>query len=174
MPAHTMPAKTGLDRQEVQRFWEQTNPALLTLLKEMEARESWVLHEGEDAGVVEGLEAVLPNFCQTYFVDSLDAPERVGLLATLVGYVGAAQFVAFLMQSENIRDGVIKRMAYALRNSDEPSGEAGVFADLFLERLQLVLSSDLKRHVFSEQRFAEVAAVINQVTKMRRSNAPKH
>lgn len=172
MPANTLPSRTGLDRQEVQRFWHQTNPALLLLLQEMENRESWTLRDSEAAQIVEGLEAVLPQFCQAYFVEQLDLPEQAGLLATLVGYVGAAQFVAFLMQSEDLRAGVIKRMAYALRSNERLEEGAGVFADLFLERLQLVLASDLKQHIFSEKRVTELAAIIRQVNLMRRkSNA---
>lgn len=160
---------SGLDKAEVLGFWERTNPQLLILLREMERRESWVVIGEESKQIVAGVESVLPEFCQQYFVDNLNLPEKASLLATLVGHIGATQFVAFLMQAEGIREGIVKQITFAMRG--ESQGEDAVFVDLFMERLQLVLQSELKRYVFSASRIAEVAAIVKSVKKMRAQDA---
>lgn len=159
----------GLAREEVHTFWEQTNPELLTLLREMEQRETWVIKDSEADQVVKGLESVIPAFCRQHFVDGLEDSDKAALLATLVGYMGASQFVAFLLKVEAVRDGVLKNITYALRNDN--SAESKVFVDLFLERIQLVLRSDLRRSVFSGRRIKEIGAIIRSVNNWRASHA---
>lgn len=162
-------AFSGLARDDVLRFWEQTNPKLLALLQEMEQRETWVLGDSEATLIVQGLESIIPQFCQQHFAESLEGSDKAALLATLVGYMGASQFVAFLLQAEKVRDGVLKNITYAMRN--EAGADANVYVDLFIERVQLVLQTDLKSTVFSGKRIKELGAIIKQVNQLRAEHA---
>lgn len=159
----------GLDSDKVKAFLQRENPAVLALLQEMERRETWVLREGEAETVVQGLGQVIPAFIQQHFVEGIRDPERASLLAVLVGYVGAVQFVAFLMQSETVRSGIIQQVLFALR--DSAGSDSAVFESLFLERIQLVLQSDLKQRIFAPARVNEVVAIVKMIESVRERDA---
>lgn len=151
-------AGTGLSRSQVLEFWERENPDAYRLLTEMEHREHWLLSQEQLTRLVGGLEAVVSKLSETDYVEMMGVPEKAAMLATLVGYIGAPQFISFLLSAESIEGGVTSKIVYALGLSEQKNQ---VFVELFNERLLLVLRHDLYGKVFSKERSERVLNVID-------------
>jgi hypothetical protein len=158
------PVKAGvrgglLDGEAVAKRWKELGDSLARLMTWMDSQETWLREKG-DTELIEVLHQLIELSENEDAVREMHKPHMAGNLAQILGWVETSLFFRLLEVMDLNSPNFVNRLVLAL---GRVGGDAGVYADLFFERIMLVHRGELLGRVFGESRTHSIAETIRTI-----------
>lgn len=152
-----------LDSEMVATRWRELGAALSRLMAWMDSQEVWLNQKGDQEllAVLVHLIALSENESA---VREMHKPYVAGQLAQVLAWVESSRFFRLLEIMDRNSPNFVNRFVLAL---GRVGGEAGVYADLFFERVMVIHRSELLGRVFGGDRTSAIAEAIRTIRDTR-------
>lgn len=152
-----------LDSEMVATRWLELGAALARLMTWMDSQEVWLNKQG-DAELLSVLLQLISLSENPTAVREMHKPYVAGQLAQVLAWVETSRFFRLLEVMDRNSPNFVNRFVLAL---GRVGGEAGVYADLFFERVMVIHRSELLGRVFGGERTTSIAEAIRTIRETR-------
>lgn len=152
-----------LDSEMVASRWRDLSEELARLMSWMDSQENWLKREG-DHELLDVLHHLITLSEKDDAVREMHKPYVAGQLAQVLAWVESSRFFRLLEVMDRNSPNFVNRFVLAL---GRVGGEAGVYADLFFERVMVIHKSELLGRVFGGDRTSAIAEAIRTIRDTR-------
>ncbi len=152
-----------LDSEMVATRWRELSAELARLMTWMDSQENWLQQKGDNE-LLEILHHLIALSENDDAVREMHKPYVAGQLAQVLAWVESSRFFRLLEVMDRNSPNFVNRFVLAL---GRVGGEAGVYADLFFERVMVIHRSELLGRVFGGHRTNAIAEAIRTIRETR-------
>lgn len=136
-----------LSQSAIDAHWQSVSEALSRLLRLMDSREDWVAEP--ETEVLALLSQLLELLEDQQFAQRVLSPQKIGLLTQTLALLSTSRFMRVLEMADRRRPGLVSKLVMQMSSV---GGTLAVEANLFYERLAVVMRGELLGQIFSAKR----------------------